>query len=53
MADSKGAQAPKTTAERQAAFRAKKAAAKLQEVRGIFASAENAVKIRRYAARLK
>jgi hypothetical protein len=53
MSNDKGAKAPRSNAERQAAFRAKKAAEKLQEVRGIFATQENAAKIRRYARELQ
>jgi hypothetical protein len=34
----KAAKAPKSSAERQAIYRARKAADKLQEVRGIFAT---------------
>lgn len=48
-----GAQAPKSNAKRQAAYRARKAAEDKTEVRGIFATAENVEKIRRYAAKLK
>ena len=44
--------AAKTNAQRQAAYRARKATAKLLEVRGIYASAENAAKIKRFAAYL-
>lgn len=43
----------KSNAERQAAFRARKVAKKLQEVRGIFATEENALKIRQFAESLK
>lgn len=49
----KGAQAPKSTAERQAEYRARKADDGKTEVRGIYATPENAAKIKRYAARLK
>lgn len=49
----KGAEAPKSNAERQAIYRARKAADKLQEVRGIFATEENALKIRQFVERLK
>jgi hypothetical protein len=48
-----GAKAPQTNAERQAAYRARKAADKLQEVRGIFATEESALKIRQFAESLK
>lgn len=44
---------PKTTAERQRAYRARKAAEEKTEVRGIFAKAEHHEKIRKYAAKLK
>ena len=49
----KGAKTPKSNAERQAIYRARKAADKLQEVRGIFAAEENALKIRQFAESLK
>jgi len=49
MTNDKGAKAPKSTAERQAAYRARKAASQLQEVRGIFATKEAAIKIKDYA----
>ena len=49
----KGAKAPKSNAERQAIYRARKAADKLQEVRGIFATEESALKIRQFAESLK
>jgi len=49
----KVAQAPKPTAERQAAYRARQAGAGKAEVRGIFATLANAEKIRKYAAKLK
>ena len=49
----KGAQAHKSNAERQAAYRTRKAEIGKTEVRGIFATTENADKIRKYAARLK
>ena len=49
----KGAQAPKSTAERQAEYRARKADDGKTEVRGIYATPENAAKIKRYAARFK
>ena len=49
----KGEKAPKSNAERQAIYRARKAADKLQEVRGIFATEENALKIRQFAEGLK
>jgi len=48
-----GAQATKSTAERQAAYRARQAETGKTEVRGIFATPENAEKIKRYAAKLK
>lgn len=44
---------PNTNAKRQADFRARKAENGLKEIRGIFASDENAVKIREFAAMLK
>ena len=44
---------PKSNAERQAIYRARKASDKLQEVRGIFATEENALKIRQFAESLK
>jgi hypothetical protein len=43
---------PKTNAERQAEYRKRKAGESLQEVRGIFATAEQADKIKAYAATL-
>ena len=49
MRKDEGAKAPKSNAERQAIYRARKAADKLQEVRGIFATEENALKIRQFA----
>lgn len=48
-----GAEAPKSNAERQAAYRARQAEAGKAEVRGIFATLANAEKIRKYAAKLK
>ena len=48
----KGEKSPKSNAERQAAYRARKADAGKTEVRGIFATHENAEKIRRYAGKL-
>lgn len=42
----------KTNAERQAAYRARQAHAGKAEVRGIFATVEDAEKIRRYASKL-
>lgn len=53
MSRDKGAKAPKSNAERQAAYRERKAAEQKTEVRGIFATTENAEKIRRYAQKLK
>jgi len=53
MDKTKKESAPKSNAERQAIYRARKAADKLQEVRGIFATEENALKIRQFAASLK
>ena len=54
MNNDKAAQkAAKTNAERQAEYRARKAESDLKEVRGIFATAENTVKIRKYAHKLK
>lgn len=53
MADNRGGKSPKSNAERQAAYRARQAEAGKTEVRGIFATPENAEKIRRYAGRLK
>lgn len=47
------AQAPKSNAERQATYRARQAENGKAEVRGIFATPENAEKIRRYASKLK
>lgn len=44
-----GATAPKSNAERQASYRARQAETGKSEVRGIFATPENAEKIRRYA----
>lgn len=44
---------PKSNAERQAAYRARQAETGKTEVRGIYATSENAKKIRRYAAKLK
>jgi hypothetical protein len=40
-------------AARQAAFRARKAAEEKTELRGIFATAEDQERIRRYVARMK
>ena len=53
MSNDKGAKAPQSNAERQATYRARKAADKLREVRGIFATEENALKIRQFAQSLK
>ena len=53
MDKTKKESAPKSNAERQAIYRARKAADKLQEVRGIFAAEENALKIRQFAESLK
>ena len=53
MASSQEVKAPQSNAERQATYRARKAADKLQEVRGIFATEENALKIRQFAEGLK
>ncbi len=53
MASSQEVKAPKSNAERQAIYRARKAADKLQEVRGIFTTEENALKIRQFAESLK
>jgi hypothetical protein len=53
LPDAKGAKAPKTTAERQSAFKARKAAQGLAEVRGIFASPEHSAMIKLYAEQLK
>lgn len=44
---------PKSNAEYQATYRAKKAAEKLHEVRGIYASEENTAKIKKFAETLK
>jgi hypothetical protein len=52
MSNDKGAKAPKSNADRQAAYRARKAQNGLIEVRGIFSTAENAEKIRLYAQKL-
>jgi len=51
--EEKQAQAQKSTAERQAAYRARQAAKDNTEVRGIFAKAEHHEKIKKYAAKLK
>ena len=48
----KGEQSPKPTKTRQAEYRARQAAAGKSEVRGIYATPDNAAKIKRYAARL-
>ena len=53
MTNEKGAKAPKSNAEYQATYRAKKAAEKLHEVRGIYASEENTAKIKKFAETLK
>lgn len=53
MRKDKGEKSPKSNAERQAAYRARQAKTGKTEVRGIFATPENAEKIRRYAAKLK
>jgi len=50
--EDKGAQAPKSNAERQAAYRARQAAKDNTEVRGIFARAEHHGKIKKYAAEM-
>lgn len=44
---------PKTNAERQADYRARKAADDKTLVRGIYAKPEHHAKIKKYAARLK
>ena len=41
-----------TTTERQAAYRARKAAAKLQEVRGVFLPAHLHADLKQFAAKL-
>lgn len=46
MITEKGAKAPNSNAERQSAYRARKADNKLYEVRGIFAAREDHIKIR-------
>jgi hypothetical protein len=53
MSKDRGEKSPKSTAERQAAYRARKAALALQDVRGIYASAENALIIKQFALTLK
>jgi len=53
MDKTKKESAPKSNAERQAIYRARKTADRLQEVRGIFATEENALKIRQFAESLK
>jgi hypothetical protein len=49
MSKNDGTKAPKSNAERQAAYRAKKTANKMQEIRGIFATVENSRKIKEFA----
>ena len=44
---------PKTTAERQRDYRARKAAQGLEEIRGLFANPADHPKIRAYVERLK
>ena len=53
MKKDKGAQAPKSAAERQAAYRARKADAGKTEVRGIFATFDDAKKIKAFADSIK
>ena len=53
MKKDKGAKAPKSTVERQAAFRARKTEAGKAEVRGIYATPEQAEKVKKYAERIK
>lgn len=53
MSNKKVAPAPKSNSERQAALRARRAQANLVEVRGIYASAENARLIKEFAKGLK
>lgn len=48
----KGSQGPKSPAERQAAYRERKAEAGKIEVRGIFAKLEHHGKIKKYAAEM-
>ena len=52
MNSTKAGKPAQTTAQRQAAYRARKAKEGLVEVRGIFASAEDAERIKRFAAGL-